>query len=98
MKNNNSNNIKSWMAAAAFAEAGEWDTAKEMIPESRPNTEISLVARVFAAVAFAEEGLHHYAQQFVEQGRCTPKKSFEDDLAALGIGRIHLRYGVVCCE
>jgi hypothetical protein len=52
---------KDWWSAVAFAEVGEWDTAREMIPDSKPNTEIGWLGRIFAAVAFAEEGLHDEA-------------------------------------
>ena len=52
---------KDWWIAVAFAEAGEWDTAREMIPDSEPKTETGWLGRIFAAVAFAEEGLHDEA-------------------------------------
>ena len=52
---------KDWWSAVAFAEVGEWDTAREMIPDSKPKTEIGWLGRIFAAVAFAEEGLHDEA-------------------------------------
>jgi hypothetical protein len=52
---------KDWRIAVAFAEAGEWDTAREMIPDPEPKTETGWLGRIFAAVAFAEEGLHDEA-------------------------------------
>jgi len=54
---------KDWWSAVAFAEVGEWDTAREMTPDSEPKTSIDWLGRIFAAVAFAEEGLHDEALQ-----------------------------------
>ncbi|MCK5340243.1 MAG: hypothetical protein KAJ60_04165 [Desulfobulbaceae bacterium] len=88
------NKLISWAMAATFAEAGEWDTARKMIPEHEPNRKTSWFFRNFSAVAFAEEGMHDEARQMVAGER----KHFLDDLAGLGLGKVHLRYGTVCVD
>ena len=70
---------KDWWSAVAFAEVGEWDTAREMIPVSEPNTEIGWLGRIFAAVAFAEEGLHDEALQ-IAAGNKQPARSDRNQL------------------
>ena len=57
---------KDWWSAVAFAEVGEWDTAREMTPDPKPKTTIDWFGRIFAAVAFAEEGLQDEALQFAD--------------------------------
>ena len=48
-----------WMDAITFAEAGEWETARQMMPPAINRMDsISWFERTFMAVAFAEEGLH----------------------------------------
>ena len=54
---------KDWWNAVAFAEAGEWETAREMTPDPGPRTTTDWLERIFIAVAFAEEGLHDEALQ-----------------------------------
>jgi len=56
------------MMAAVFAEAGEWDTAREMAPEVELPKEISWLDRVFAAITFAESDLHDEAIRNLELG------------------------------
>jgi hypothetical protein len=68
---------KDWRIAVAFAEVGEWDTAREMIPDSKPKTTIDWFGRIFAAVAFAEEGLHDEALQ-IAGGNKQPARSKRD--------------------
>lgn len=65
---------KDWWSAVAFAEVGEWETAREMIPDSKPKTTTDWFGRIFAAVAFAEEGLHEEALQ-IAAGNKEPAKS-----------------------
>ncbi|MDW7771790.1 MAG: hypothetical protein SCH71_02775 [Desulfobulbaceae bacterium] len=86
-----------WMVAAAFAEAGEWDTARSMMPERKSNTEISWLSRIFSAVAFAEEGLADEAIRLTGGKRQQPTYVF-GELEGLGLPMIHLRYGTVCID
>lgn len=48
--------IQDWMKAITFAEAGEWETAQEMIPAPQLDSRISTTERIFMAAAFAEAG------------------------------------------
>jgi len=45
-----------WMTAITFAEAGEWETARKMIPAGTASKEIGWFAKTFMAAAFAEAG------------------------------------------
>jgi len=47
---------RAWMSAVAFAEAGEWDTARELMPAAEGNRRLSWLERQYAAVAYAEAG------------------------------------------
>ncbi len=56
------NENRNWAVAAAYAEAGEWDTAREMIPEgSVQSKEVGLLQRIFAAISFAEADMSEEA-------------------------------------
>lgn len=83
-----------WMVAAAFAEAGEWETARSFIPEKKPVYEPSWLSKVFAAIAFAEEGLHEEAIR-ITGGVSKQVGNVFDELEDLGLTMIHLRYGTV---
>lgn len=92
------NEIKgNWMVAAAFAEAGEWETARTMIPEKKNTTEFSWLSRIFSAVAFAEEGLVEEALRLTG-GKSRQRVYVFDDMEDLGLSMIHLRYGTVCID
>ncbi|MEW6221428.1 MAG: hypothetical protein AB1634_18095, partial [Thermodesulfobacteriota bacterium] len=93
MKSNSHDN-RSWMAAVTFAEAGEWETARQLIPEPRRRVQLNWWQRLWAAVAMAEEGLASEATRLLEPGRSTP--AGRSDLAEqLGLRGIHLAYGVL---
>lgn len=49
------------MAAITFAEAGEWETARSFMQSTRSASLISMVERIFAAVAFAEADMSQEA-------------------------------------
>ena len=81
--------------AAAFAEAGEWDTAREMTPDLELSREQTWLNRLFTAITFAESGLHNDAVRFLEPeaGR---NRGFNSVLAEnLGLRGIQLTYGTV---
>jgi len=65
------NRFMDTMTAAAFAEAGEWNTAIEMLPAAEPRGIISWLDRQMMAVTFAECGLYDDAI-----------RAFEADLGA----------------
>jgi hypothetical protein len=96
MKSNNK--IKgNWMVAATFAEAGEWETARSMIPDKSNTFEPSWFSRMFSAVAFAEEGLFDEAIRLAG-GEARQTVYVFDELEDLGLSMIHLRYGTVCFD
>lgn len=87
---------RNWMTAITFAEAGEWDTAREMMPVSRPNSKISWLQRIFMAVAFAEEGLHQEALHFLDGHSVQHiRNSFLD---TIGLSGVRVTYGLLPAE
>jgi hypothetical protein len=80
-------------SAAAFAEAGEHDTARQMagLPEPKPGLGFD---RLMAAVTFAEAGYPDMARQFLgltPQPASVPIKGF---LADVGLDHVRCRYVV----
>jgi hypothetical protein len=90
--------IRSWFAAAAFAEAGEHATAMEIAgitprPAKRPASVLNAFDRTFVAAAFAEEGLHKEAARFLAHGAPTRvANDMEDFLSAVGLGGVRAHY------
>lgn len=87
-------NIKSWMTAITFAEAGEWQTAQEMIPDSGSNKEISWLEKIFMAVSFAEAGLPEEALRITAKLQ-PPTENF---MTTIGLGGVRMTYGVLVLE
>lgn len=52
---------RSWMTAIAFAEEGEFETAREYLPRPGPRRLAAWIERHLVAAALAEEGLHEEA-------------------------------------
>lgn len=91
----NENNIeRSWMDAVTFAEAGEWETARTMVPLPMKSKWAAFFEQTFMAVAFAEEGLHEEAQILAGTKRQAPKriKSFLD---SIGLRDVRMTYGIL---
>jgi hypothetical protein len=83
------------MMAATFAEAGEWDTAREMTPATKLSREPTLMNKIFMAVTFAESGLHDEAIRIMgptARGNRGFNSAVADDL---GLHGIKLMYGTV---
>ena len=76
------NKFMKTMTAAAFAEAGEWNTAIEMLPASEPRGIISWLDRQMMAITFAESGLYDEAVSVSETELSTQKtaKSKKHDI------------------
>ena len=87
------NTFQKWMTAITFAEAGEWETAKNMMPVSIRSRAINQFQKIFMAVAFAEEGLHAEALTLTE-GATPQAPSTGNFLQSLGLGGIRMTYGV----
>ncbi len=94
----NQNNRKhtSWMTAITFAEAGEWDMAREYIPSGKRLFAglRSLLEKNFMASAFAEEGLYDDAVLLATEGhRHQQTPSFSNFLDTLGLKGVRIVYG-----
>ena len=84
------------MMAATFAEAGDWDTAREMIPVSEASTEPSWLDRVFMAATFAEAGLHDEAVRLMDPAAAKRQRGYNSAvLDSLGLKGVRLMYGTV---
>lgn len=95
--NTSLNAFQKWMTAITFAEAGEWETAKIMMPVGIRSRAINQFQKIFMAAAFAEEGLHAEAIALAE---CPDLQapSADDFLQSLGLGGIRMTYGVFVTE
>lgn len=80
--------------AVTYAEAGEWDTARELLPESKPRTTLNWFESHFAAVAFAESGLREEAVQ-ITSGKGVAGAPGYDMYERLGLRGVHLSFGYV---
>lgn len=94
--------IETTFAAAAFAEAGEHETAMRMM-RIRPAYEklrslANFFERHFSAVCFAEAGCHEEANRICNTTqRCAGKESRESldtFLETVGLGNVRVRYGL----
>lgn len=92
MKHETDNN-RSWMSAVTFAEAGEWETARSMIPLPTKSRWAEIFEQTFMAAAFAEEGMHEEAQRLIapeQQG-----KRIRKFLESTGLRHARMTYGVL---
>lgn len=80
--------------AATYAEAGEWDTARELLPESKSSKELNWLEGHFAAVAFAESGLWEEAVR-ISSGRKSSRPVANGFYESLGLKGVHLSFGYV---
>ena len=93
----NANTFQKWMTAITFAEAGEWETAKNMAPISIRSRAINKFQKIFMAAAFAEEGLHAEAIRLAEYPSLQAPNA-DDFLKSLGLGGVRMTYGVFATE
>lgn len=89
--------LQKWMTAITFAEAGEWETAKNMMPVTIRSRAINKFQKIFMAAAFAEEGLHAEAISLAECPDLQAPKA-DDFLQSLGLGGIRMTYGVFATD
>lgn len=80
--------------AAAYAEAGEWETARGFVPAGKPGTLLTWLEDHFAAVAFAEAGLREEAVRIIG-GRGLSRARGGDIYESLGLKGVHLSFGYV---
>ena len=83
-----------WMNAITFAEAGEWDTARQMMPKGRSRHAIGWLQKTFMAAAFAEEGLPEEALRIMASQSPLANSSADAFLNSIGLGGIRMTYGV----
>lgn len=88
------NTEQSWMCAVAFAEAGEWETARSMIPQPRKSQWARLFEQAFMAAAFAEEGLPEEAKRIMDD-RPQSSRRIRKFLDSVGLRDARATYGVV---
>lgn len=89
------NSFQKIMLAATFAEAGEWNTAREMTPDVELSKEPTWLDRIFMAVTFAESGLRNDAIRFLELVEYTNRGFNSTAAHDLGLHGIRLTYGTV---
>ena len=65
--NSNLSNWDRWMTAISFAEAGEFEMARQMIPEQRGEPQLTTIEKYSMAVAFAEAGEFETARQIIQE-------------------------------
>ena len=80
--------------AVTYAEAGEWDTARELLPESKPRTSLNWLESHFEAVAYAESGLWEEAVR-ISSGRGVSRPMGNDFYESLGLKGVRLTFGYV---
>ena len=90
--------LESFFAAAAFAEEGEHNMAREIaltpVPDARESLGIaSEFSKAFVAAAFAEENCHDMAADFLVSA--APRRSFLEEVGLVGV---RVRYGLVSAE
>lgn len=88
---------RSWMTAITFAEAGEWETARQMMPVSPRKNKLDWLQNMWLAVTFAEAGLHDDALEFIETRR-QKNHGIRDFLQAVGLHEVPVTYGVLTVE
>ena len=89
------NNFQKMMNAITFAEAGEWETARRMLPPSGAGIGVRAeLERTFAAVAFAEAGMLNEAERF-SGGSGVGGSSTRRLLASLGLEDVRVRMAIM---
>ena len=84
------------MTAITFAEAGEWETAIEMLPPSRKKG-TSFMEKMFMAVTFAEAGMPEEARRIINAPEPSPFE-LDDFFAKIGLKGVPVTYGVFHVE
>jgi hypothetical protein len=78
-------------SAAAFAEAGEHDTARQIAGLPEPKSGLGF-DRLMAAITFAEEGYPDMARQFLGMAPQRAPIPIRGFLADVGLGHVRCRY------
>ena len=83
------------MISATFAEAGEWDAAREMAPEHHLSRKPTWLNKVFMAITFAESGMREEALSFLEPAGTGNRGFNSASLNDIGLKGVQLAYGTV---
>lgn len=95
--------FNAYFSAAAFAEAGEHETALQMVQavDSRQEKKSAILdnlRKTFAAVAFAEEGLHAEARAILDPAPAKVRKTWSTEdsfLDLVGLQNVRVRHMVL---
>ena len=93
----NAEQSKSWMMAITFAEAGEWETARQMMPASGGRGVLAWLKNHFMAIAFAEEGLSEEALRLIENNSPS-SRALAGFLETVGLQGVRLTYAVLATD
>jgi len=93
----NTEQPKNWMMAITFAEAGEWETARQMMPATGGTGVLAWLKNHFMAIAFAEEGLSDEALRLIEDKRPS-SQVFAGFLESVGLQGVRLTYAVLATD
>lgn len=85
------------MNAITFAEAGEHETARQIMGSTKSIRTLSWFEKMSAAVALAEGGLHEDAMKMAG-GSFDATTQLSDFLKNVGLVEAHVRYAVVRIE
>lgn len=89
--------MKSWTMAITFAEAGEWETARQMMPGSAGKGALAWLRDHFMAVAFAEEGVPEEALRLIEIPQPS-SPALAGFLETVGLQSVRLTYAVLATD
>ena len=89
------NKFQETMMAATYAEAADWNTAREMAPGIELSRKPTWLNTIFMAVTFAESGLQEDALRFLEP-TVHGNRGFNAVIAKnLGLQGVQVMYGTV---
>lgn len=90
--------FSSWMNAVTFAEAGEFETARQMMPATQKRRNVlTWFDKVFMSVTFAEAGLHEEAIAIMNV-KPAENNAPADFLETIGLKGIRITYGTMSIE
>lgn len=89
---------RNWMTAITFAEAGEWEIAREMMPATQTTKETDWLQKMFMAITFAEAGLHQDALHCLEGDHHHHRPGRNNFLDAVGLRGVRVTYGILSTE
>lgn len=93
-----SDKFSSWMNAVTFAEAGEFETARQMMPVTqKAGNTLTWFDKVFMSVTFAEAGLQEEAIDIMKV-KPVETSGAADFLETIGLKGVRITYGTMSVE